>query len=87
MSFPPKPKNPQPKVPIPSQVQSMLDFSLDLSNESPRKRLSPKHIRFDPIPMSYIELLPILVQSELVISTPNEPMKPSYPRWYDKNAH
>ena len=49
--------------------------------------MSPKQLHFDPIPISYVELLPILVQSKLVIPIPIEPLKPPYPRWYNKNTY
>ena len=37
--------------------------------------------------MSYMDLLPILVQCELVIPIPTKLVKPPYLRWYDKNAY
>ena len=40
----------------------------------------------EPIPVSYTELLPRLIQSQLVARVPLTPMEPPYPRWYDANA-
>ena len=37
--------------------------------------------------MSYNDLLPILVQSELVILIPTKPLKPHYPWWYEENVY
>ena len=40
----------------------------------------------EPISVSYIELLPRLIQSQLVAHVPLTPMETPYPRWYDTNA-
>ncbi|XP_065860901.1 uncharacterized protein [Euphorbia lathyris] len=40
----------------------------------------------DPIPITYAELLPQLLQSRQVSISPIEPMAPPYPKWYDANA-
>ncbi|KAA0061241.1 uncharacterized protein E6C27_scaffold455G00760 [Cucumis melo var. makuwa] len=45
-----------------------------------------KQTRFDPIPMSYTELLPQLIKSHQVAIVPQEPLQPPYPKWYDPNA-
>ena len=37
--------------------------------------------------MSYTKLLPLLIQSELIILTPTDSLKPPYLGWYDANAH
>ena len=39
-----------------------------------------------PISVSYTELFPRLIQSQLVARVPLTPMEPHYPRWYDTNA-
>ena len=81
---PTMPENLQPMDPKLDPIQSIPNLQLNNPNGSQGQRLSPKQLRFDLIPMSYIELLPILIQSKLIILTPIEPLKPSYPRWYDK---
>ena len=40
----------------------------------------------EPIPISYTELLPWLIQSQLVARVLLTLMEPPYPRWYDANA-
>ena len=40
----------------------------------------------EPISVSYIELLPRLIQSQLIARVPLTPMEPPYPHWYDANA-
>ena len=36
--------------------------------------------------MSFTELLPQLIQNQLLARVPLTPMEPPYPRWYDANA-
>ena len=55
---------------MPDPIQSIPNLRLDTLCGSQRQKLSPKQLRFNPIPMPYTELLPILIQSELIISTP-----------------
>nr|KYP35083.1 hypothetical protein KK1_043896 [Cajanus cajan] len=45
-----------------------------------------KPIEFDPIPMSYTELFPLILQNSLVVPCPMKPIEPPYPRGYDVNA-
>jgi len=45
-----------------------------------------EQIQFTPIPMSYTELLPSLLQSALVAICPSKPPQPPYSRNYDPNA-
>ena len=40
----------------------------------------------EPISISYTELLPRLIESQLVARVPLIPMEPPYPQWYDANA-
>ncbi|KAA0054657.1 uncharacterized protein E5676_scaffold3734G00290 [Cucumis melo var. makuwa] len=49
-------------------------------------RNSWKQTYFDPIPMSYTELLPQLLKSHQVAIVPQEPLQPPYPKWYDPNV-
>uniref|UniRef100_A0A151UE96 Retrotransposon gag domain-containing protein n=1 Tax=Cajanus cajan TaxID=3821 RepID=A0A151UE96_CAJCA len=41
---------------------------------------------FDPIPMSYTVLFPLLLQNSLVVPCSMKPIEPPYPRGYDVNA-
>ena len=41
----------------------------------------------DPIPMTYTELYPKLVQDGLLSSVDIPPLQPPYPRWYNENIH
>ena len=42
--------------------------------------------KFDPIPMTYTELYPKLVQLGSLVPMDIPPMQPPYPRWYNENA-
>ena len=68
-------------------IQSIPNLQLDNSSGSHKQKLSPKQFCFEPIPMTYTKLLPLLIQIELVIPISTEPLKPPYTRWYDENAH
>ena len=49
-------------------------------------RPQQKRPKFDPIPMTYTELYPKLVQLGSLVSMDIPPMQPPYPRWYNENA-
>ena len=72
---------------MPNPIQSVPNLQLDNLSGNQGQKSSPKQFRFDPIPMSYTKLLPLLIQSELVIPTFTKPLKPLYPQWYDENAY
>ena len=40
----------------------------------------------EPISVSYTELLPRFIQSQLIARVPLIPMEPPYSRWYDANT-
>ena len=46
----------------------------------------PARPPLEPIPVSYTELLPRFIQSQLVARVLLTPMEPPYPRWYDANT-
>ena len=41
---------------------------------------------YDPLPMSYTELLPVLIQNYGISAIPARPRRPPYPKKYDVNA-
>ncbi|XP_027347973.1 uncharacterized protein LOC113859382 [Abrus precatorius] len=58
----------------------------NLNQIRPQNNQERKQVQFNPIPMSYTELLPCLFQSSLVVPCPMKPVKPPYLREYDLNA-
>ena len=56
----------------------------DNNNSRPAR---PPRPPIEPIPMTYTELLPKLIQYQLLARVPITPMEPPYPCWYDANAN
>ena len=54
------------------------------NNSRPRR---PQRPPIKPILVTYTELLPKLIQHQLLAYVPTTPMEPPYPRWYDANAN
>ena len=55
------------------------------ANNNPRPARSERP-PIESIPITYIELLPKLIQGQLIARVSLTPMEPPYPRWYDANA-
>jgi len=61
-------------------------------NQNPQQTQRRPHLpdrrprQFDPIPMTYTELLPHLLQNSLVVPSPLKPAEPPYPRGCDQSA-
>ncbi|KAA3477880.1 hypothetical protein EPI10_011738 [Gossypium australe] len=49
-------------------------------------RSNPEKPQFAPIPMTYGELCPKLLEKQLIAPHYIAPLKPPYPKWYDPNA-
>ena len=58
------------------------DINSNCSQSSKRKRAK----RYHAFPVSYAQLLPILVQKYKIPIIPIKPRKPQYPEWYDFSA-
>ncbi|TYK09460.1 uncharacterized protein E5676_scaffold499G00530 [Cucumis melo var. makuwa] len=80
---------------VSSPIVGQTNFSPGYQNggQSPFGQSTQRNIRnnwkqtcFDPIPMSYTELLSQLLKSHQVAIIPQEPIQPPYPKWYDPNA-
>ncbi|XP_031737546.1 uncharacterized protein LOC116402435 [Cucumis sativus] len=54
--------------------------------EGEGSKTNSETFRFDPIPMTYTELLPQLVHNRQLAPIPINPIQPPYPKWYDPNA-
>ncbi|XP_016681306.1 uncharacterized protein [Gossypium hirsutum] len=55
-------------------------------NEQRPTRPNPERPQFTPIPISYGELYPKLLEKQLISPHYMAPLKPPYPKWYDPNA-
>ena len=56
------------------------------SNQNQKRQYNEKRRVFDPIPVSYSELLPQLIAESLIVPFPLPPTQPPYPKGYDANA-
>ena len=45
-----------------------------------------KRLRYHSLPISYVQLLPMLVQSYKISVMLAKPRRPPYPKWYNPNA-
>ena len=57
------------------------------NNNVRRARSQQEKFKPDPIPMTYTELYPKLVQDSLLSQIDIPPLQPPYPRWYNENVH
>ena len=72
-------------VPNSQSSSSWTNYPLNNQSDNPRPVRTTRP-PVEPIPVSYIELLPKLIQSQLLAHVPLTPMEPPYPRWYDANT-
>ena len=81
--YPPQPTyQPAPRPPAPTLQQNTYPINQGANHRNQEKKI----VEFYPIPMTYTELLPRLIQNGQVAPVPMEPTQPPYPRWYDPNA-
>ena len=77
----------QTRPPAPNQQLSFHGTNYPSNNQSNNPRPArPRRPPVEPIPVTYTELLPRLIQWQLIVRVPLTPMEPLYPRWYDANA-
>ena len=68
----------------PQRFVQEYDQGFDLGHYQSKKR---KRIKvYHPLPISYTELLPILIQNYGISAIPARPRRPPYPKKYDVNA-
>ena len=51
-----------------------------------RQKIDEDKVRWDPIPITYAELLPKLIDNGSIVSIQGRPLKPPFPKWYDINT-
>ncbi|XP_022751308.1 uncharacterized protein LOC111300005, partial [Durio zibethinus] len=83
-SFSPQPSNYTPAPPARPFTRPTYPNSNQRNSQNNNNRERP---HFDPIPMTYTDLYPRLVEKHLLAPVIIEPLKPPFPKWYDPNAH
>ena len=77
----------QTRLSIPNSQPNSSRTNYHSNNQSDNSRPArPTRPPVEPIPVSYTELLPQLIQSQLLAYVPLTPLEPPYPHWYDINA-
>ena len=74
-----------PALPAPVQVVASQPLGQQ-GNNAREARPQQEKPKFDPIPMTYTELYPKLVQLDSLVPMDIPLMQPLYPRWYNENA-
>ena len=77
----------QTRLLAPNSQPNSLRTNYPVNNQSNNPRLvRPTRPPVEPISVSYTELLPRLIQGQLLARVPLTPMELPYPRWYDANT-
>ena len=51
-----------------------------------KRKIDKDKLRWDPIPITYVELLPKLIDNGSIVPIQGKPRKPPFPKWYDINT-
>ena len=51
-----------------------------------KRKIDRDNLRWDPIPITYAELLPKLIDDGSIVPIQGKPRKPPFPKWYDVNT-
>ncbi|XP_027188420.1 uncharacterized protein [Cicer arietinum] len=71
---------------ITSTLSQHLQGNQDSYESQGKNYRGRKSVHFDPIPMTYAELLPHLVSNSMVALCPKKTIEPPYPKGYDSNS-
>ena len=83
---PQRPPQHHPQNPFPTQPKPSANPNLN-TNTNPRRNFPKrKPVEFTLIPMSYVNLLPSLLSSQMIVVSPRKIYQPPFPRWYNPNA-
>ena len=85
-SYPQRPSLNQPQNPSSTQPMLSTTFSTNQNTNQEMNFAAKKPIEFTPIPVSYADLLPYLLDNSMVAITPAKVHKPAFLRKYDSNA-
>ena len=76
------------RQPVPNSEPNSSGNNYPMNNEANNNSRPARPLRppIEPIPVTYAELLPRLIQHQLLARVSITPMEPPYPHWYDANA-
>jgi len=83
---PQRPPQHHPQNPFLTQLRSRANPNPNANTNPRRNFLERKPVEFTPIPMSYADLLPSLLNNQMVVVSPGKVYQPPFPRWYNPNA-
>ena len=93
MSHPPREaRRPNLRQPIPIALLAFVvtsrpaDQPSDSRGKPSRRKIDKDKSRWDPIPITYAELLPKLIDNGSIVPIQGRPRKPPFPKWYDINT-
>ena len=69
------------------KASSSVDHVNSSGNHFEKPRIKQNKSQWDPIPVTYTELLPKLLERQLVALSHVPPMKPPFPKWYNPNVY
>lgn len=77
-----------PSNPFQHQTFPAIPPQQNLNANQRRQPYNPekKPMQFDPIPMTYTELLHSLIEKSLLVPVPTRAVQPPYPKWFDPNV-
>ena len=77
-----------PALPPPAPMVNTQPIGQSSNNAGNSRGARPQRERpqFDPMPMTYTELYPKLIQGGMLVPVSIPPIKPPYPRWHNENA-
>ena len=62
------------------------DQSSGSRGQPSRRKIDRDNLQWDPIPITYAELLPMLIDNGSIVPIQGKPRKPPFPKWYDVNT-
>ena len=77
-----RPQNPPTAQPRPNTTPNT-----NQNTNQGRNFLEKKPVEFTPIPISYVDLLPYLLNNAMVAISPTKIPQPPFPRGYNPNSH
>ena len=84
--LPTQPQRPPPQNSFPEQSRPADNTNPSISTNLGKNFPTKKPIEFSPIPMSYADLLPSLITSQMAAVNPRKIYQSPFPRWYNPNA-